>query len=118
MFLIIGTNSGISDFGYRRCLFPLPCGCQGGAFSCSYQALTLFFLPLLRFGRRYFLTCSCGAMYEMPKEEGKRLEKNPNAEIDPHNLFIVQSSSKKTCPFCKSSVNRDSLYGPRCGAKL
>lgn len=120
MFLIFGTTQGKKSFGFRFCRY-LACCAQGGNMEvfCTYTAFTLFFLPLFRYGKRYFAACpQCGVVYEMSVEEGKRLSRDPSAQIDPNNLFIVQDSYKKTCPSCKSSVNGDCLYCPYCGARL
>lgn len=121
MFFIIGTASGTTDFGTRLCRY-LPCCGKNNvrvAFTCTYQQFTLFFIPLFRFGKRYFITCpDCGAVYELRKDEGERAAANWNAEINPDCIFIVQNSYKKTCPACKCSVNSDSRFCPNCGQRL
>jgi predicted RNA-binding Zn-ribbon protein involved in translation (DUF1610 family) len=121
LFLLFGTTYGTTDFGTRRCSFLPCCGKHGGmvALTCTFQQFTLFFIPLFRFGKRYFITCpDCGAVYEMRKEAGEYAAANWNAEINPDSIFIVQNSYKKTCPACKCSVNSDSRYCPNCGERL
>jgi len=87
--------------------------------TCTFQQFTLFFIPLFRFGKRYFITCpNCGAVYELRKDEGERVAANWSAEINPDCIFIVQNSYKKTCPACKCSVNSDCRYCPNCGQRL
>ncbi|MDF1495917.1 zinc ribbon domain-containing protein [Caproiciproducens sp. CPB-2] len=120
MFFIIGVTSGAHDLGLRRCGC-LPC-CSGGAMAavtCTFQQFTLFFIPLFRFGKRYFVTCpNCGTVYELAKDEGRRIEKDSAAEINPERMYVVQGASRKTCPGCGCAVDPNSRYCPNCGARL
>ena len=121
MFFIVGITSGAHDLGLRRCGY-FPC-CSGGgamaAVTCTFQQFTLFFIPLFRFGKRYFVTCpSCGAVYELAKDEGRKIEKDPMTEINPDKMYVVQGASRKTCPSCGCAVDPNSRYCPNCGTRL
>ncbi len=121
MFFIIGVTSGAHDLGLRRCGY-FSCCSGGGAMAAvtyTFQQFTLFFIPLFRFGKRYFVTCpNCGTVYELPKDEGRRIEKGPAAEINPERMYVVQGASRKTCPSCRYAVDPNSRYCPNCGARL
>jgi len=121
MFLIFGFTNGTSDIGTHKCCFFSCCGASGamGVVTCTFQQFTLFFIPIFRFGKRYFVTCpSCGTVYEMSKEEGRRIEHDYTAEIDPNSIYVVQRSSRKVCPNCKCAVDQSSRYCPNCGTSL
>lgn len=118
MFLMFGINNGESDLGFRIGVFPC-CGKQQGVLCCVFQQFTLFFIPIFRFSRRYFLTCPvCGSIYEMDKQEGKRLEHNPTAEVNPAALHQVGQASRQFCPQCGTAVAPGTNFCPNCGYKL
>jgi len=121
MFLIFGFTNGVSNIGLRKCSFFSCCGNSGvtTGVTCTFQQFTLFFIPIFRFSKRYFITCpNCGTVYELTKDEGRRIVRDVTAEINPDNLFIVQAANKKTCPNCKCSVDPRSRYCPNCGVNL
>ncbi len=121
MFFIIGITDGSASLGSRRCRVFACCGTTGamGAVTCTYQQFTLFFIPLFRFGKRYFVTCpQCGTVYELTKEEGKRIARDPSAEIDPNQMFPVQRNYGKACPNCHCVVDPSAHFCPNCGTKL
>nr|WP_319488283.1 zinc ribbon domain-containing protein [uncultured Caproiciproducens sp.] len=121
MFFIIGITNGTHDLGMRRCRYFSCCSGSGAmaALTCTFQQFTLFFIPLFRFGKRYFLSCpNCGTVYEIAKEEGRRVEMDPAAEINPDKMYMIQGTYRKTCPNCKLPVDPNCRYCPNCGASL
>ena len=94
MFLIFGINDGNESLGARWCPY-LTCHPNGAwmEITCTYQAFTLFFIPLFRISKRYFATCPyCGSVYEIPKEEWKRLSRDSSLPLNPDTLYIVPVS--------------------------
>ncbi len=121
MFFIIGITSGSKDLGTRRCSAFSCCGSFGamGTVICTFQQFTLFFIPIFRFGKRYFITCpNCGTVYEMTKAEGQRMERDTDAEINADQIFAVQGASRKICPGCHCSIDPNARYCPNCGTRL
>ena len=103
MFFIIGVVSGSAEIGLRECGFFPCCGTRGkmGAVTCAFRQFTFFFLPLFRFGKRYFISCpDCGAVYEIERDEGRRIERNPSAAIRPESIRRVAGRAAKFCPNC------------------
>jgi DNA-directed RNA polymerase subunit M/transcription elongation factor TFIIS len=87
--------------------------------TCASQRFIFFFIPLFRFGKRYFISCpNCGSVYEISKDEGKRLERDPNAEVNPEKIIRLAKRSSQYCPACGASVEPGSRFCPRCGQKL
>lgn len=121
MFFIIGITSGTVELGLRSCGFFPCCSIRGSRalVTCVYRQFTFFFLPLFRFGKRYFVSCpNCGAAYEINREEGRRIERDPYAEIEPDSIFRVAGRTVRFCPNCGTQVDPDSRYCPYCGVKL
>ena len=118
MFFLFGVVSGMRDLGERSCMLPC-CGMVRAVLTCSFHQFTLFFVPLFRFQKRYFLTCPrCGSIYALSKEEGRRLERDPHAQADPTALSFLRQSGRRCCPHCGCNVEANSRYGPQCGAFL
>ena len=121
MFFFFAINSDTCDLGRRLCRrFPC-CGVNAAmaTVTCVSRRLILFFIPLFRFGRRYFISCpNCGAVYEISKEEGRRLEKDPSAEVAPNQIYRMVGRTARYCPNCGVPVEPESRYCPRCGKKL
>ncbi|XOQ44540.1 MAG: zinc-ribbon-15 domain-containing protein [Clostridium sp.] len=121
MFFIIGIISGTTEIGMRRCAYFPCCSLRENLalVTCAYQQFTLFFLPLFRFGKRYFVSCpNCGAVYEINRDEGKRIEHDPNAQINPDKMFRVAGRTARFCPNCGAQVNPQSHFCPYCGTRL
>lgn len=121
MFFIVGISSGTLELGTRRCGFFPCCSLSGAvaAVTCVYRQFTFFFLPLFRFGKRYFVSCpNCGAVYEISRDEGKRIERDPSAVIDPQKILRVAGRAPRFCPNCGAQVDPGSRYCPYCGSKL
>ncbi len=122
MFFIVGITSGTTNLGFRVCGYFSCCSLrkQTAMVTCVYRQFTFFFLPLFRFGKRYFVSCpNCGAVYEIDREEGKRIERDPAAVINPDRIFRVAGQhSGRFCPNCGKQVNPDCRFCPYCGTKL
>lgn len=121
MFFIIGITSGSAEIGMRGCGW-FPCCGTGGktaAVTCAFRQFTFFFLPLFRFGKRYFVSCpDCGAVYEIERDEGRRVERDPSAVIRTEAVRRVAGRAARFCPSCGAQVDPSCRYCPSCGTKL
>lgn len=121
MFFFFAVTSHTRELGRRLCRFFPCCGVTDSlaAVTCVSQRFIFFFLPLFSFGKRYFISCpNCGAVYEIARDEGKRLERDQNAEVDPDKITRMTGRSAHYCPRCGTPVEPGSLFCPRCGQKL
>ena len=121
MFFIMGVTPG------RK---PLPFSQQGICPVCGRMArfeirmdcycLTLFFLPVFRFRKRYFLTSTCcGAACELPAGLGKAAERGEADSIDPLAMhFTAGTPQPKRCPACGFEADPSFQFCPKCGARL
>ena len=122
MFFFFAVVSGTEELGMRRCgHFPC-CGTDEAPapVTCVFQRFILFFIPLFRFGKRYFVSCpGCGAVYEIDPEEGRRVARDPAARIDPARMRrVAQGPGTRFCTNCGAPVAAGDRYCPNCGAKL
>lgn len=122
MFFFFAITSGTRELGRRRCRHLPCCGTYGAEVSvvCAYQQFLLFLIPIFRFGKRYFVTCAnCGAVFELNREEGHRIEHDPSAEIDSSAMFRVASgNAPHFCPRCGARVSPGDRFCTNCGGKL
>ena len=121
MFFFFAVTSDTREIGSHLCRsFPC-CGANGipAVVTCVSQRFLLFFLPLFRFGKRYFISCpKCGAVYEISKAEGRRLEKDSSAQVDPGQIYRMVGRTAHYCPNCGAEVAPGSHFCPHCGGKL
>jgi hypothetical protein len=121
LFFFFAITSATEKLGLRRC-GRFPCCGTGNVpvlVTCVSRRFLLFFIPLFRFGKRYFVSCpNCRAVYEIRKDEGRRIERDPSAEIDPEKIFRISGPPVRFCPNCGTRVDPGSRYCPSCGRKL
>lgn len=81
------------------------------------NCLTLFFLPVCRFGKRYTLVSSCcGASCELPSALGKAVERGEIAELNLAQMEFYGGG--KRCPACGAEADPSFRFCPHCGAPL
>jgi len=74
---IMGINTGRKELYLSQEIQCPHCG-QYGRYTVymTYTVLSLFFIPVLKWNRRYYVTCShCQTSWELDKETGKRIVK-------------------------------------------
>ena len=89
MFLIMGMYDKSKEIEYHGAMQICPeCGRY-----CSYKVIltymcfSLFFIPLIKWGKKYFVTTSCcGKNYELDPGKGKQLERGENVIITEADL--------------------------------
>lgn len=92
MFLMIGVNPGRKELGNQG---PITCGACGGygqyQVYMTYMCLSLFFIPILKWGRQYYVeTTCCHSLYELNAEVGKRIRRGEQVEIRSSDLTLVR----------------------------
>ncbi|MDO5037934.1 MAG: zinc-ribbon domain-containing protein [Tissierellia bacterium] len=99
------------------------CG-QYGRYQPFYMAntLRLFFIPLGRFNKRFFvrMTC-CGEIYGLKEEVGLALLRGKKSSIRPQDLVDINNyagSGLKKCPSCGILVESADFYCKNCGQRL
>lgn len=121
MFLIIGVNDGRKDFDFSQMTVCEACGAYGRYMVfMTFTALSLFFLPILKWNKRYFVQSSCcGTVYALDGEVGARIARGEDVEIRPEHLQPVrQGRALRRCISCGYSTDQDFEFCPKCGSKL
>lgn len=125
MLFIMGITEGRKDFDFGQMVSCSACGKYGQyRVFMLYTVLSLFFIPTIRWNRRYYveMTC-CGAVYELDSEIGRQIERGEHVTILPQHLTKTQSgrgyrSSYKRCAHCGYETDEDFGFCPKCGNQL
>ena len=130
MFFILGINSGQKKLASGQMVICKVCGGYGRyQVFMSYTSLSLFFIPVLKWGRRYYVTMSCcGTVYDLNPEVGRRMARGENVEISPSDLTLVKAGTRKqwqapsgnrrVCANCGYETEEDFTYCPKCGGRF
>lgn len=122
MFFIFGISQGEKKLDYVQTMLCSRCG-QFGRLELymTYMYFSLFFIPILRWNKKYYLksTC-CNTLYEIDKELGKNLRKKEATvrEEDLHTVYGQTTSTYKRCPGCGYSAVPEYSFCPRCGKRI
>lgn len=92
-----------------------------------YSYLSLFFIPVLKWGRRYYVrTSCCDTSVEISAELGRQIGRGevtslPESIIPRTYEYQTQKNQerqKKCCGTCGFETEEDYQYCPKCGARF
>ena len=123
MFFVVGINQGQKELDYSFVTSCPSCSSYGRAqIFVLYSQLLLFFIPTIKWGKRYMVRLNCcDSLFELNKEKGKQIESGFSVSISPEDLTLVQKgsfSSKTYCTNCGSELDSSFEYCPHCGEKI
>lgn len=123
MFFIMGIMPGRKDFSNHQMTICDHCGSYGRYQGfMTYLCLSLFFIPVLKWKKQYYVQMSCcNTLYALDPEIGKRIAKGEEVEILPKHLTEVQTGRKnkyKRCENCGFETQTEYTYCPNCGRKF
>lgn len=97
MFFICGINSGQKELKFNQLVICGQCGSYGRyQVFMTYMCLSLFFIPVLKWGKRYYVKMSCcGSVYELDSDTGKRIARGETLEIMASDLTLVQGGKRQ-----------------------
>lgn len=126
VFFIVGVNHERQELDYYE---PIMCSCctKYGCYEAymEYSVFSLFFIPLLKFHKRFYArTTCCNSLYLIKnKEKGLMMERGQG-----HNVFLKESdleliqkglcSSSLVCPDCGHENDETHKYCANCGKQL
>lgn len=119
MFFIMGMNQGRDSLEYSSALEVHDCGKYGRMeVFMVYNTLSLFFIPLFKFGKKYYVkyTC-CEKIYHLKDDIGKEVEKGENPSITDEDLTLI-AEGRQFCPNCGYPIERNFDFCPKCGERL
>ena len=97
-----------------------------------YSYLSLFFIPVFKWGRRYYVrTTCCDTSVEIDAELGRRIDRGEVTSL-PESIIPLdsqrwgqmntqeqpQAQHRKRCAACGFETEEDYQFCPKCGAKL
>lgn len=93
----------------------------------TYNIFHIFFIPIIKWGEKYYLKSRCCAtIFEIAEEVGKRLEQGEDVHIQDSQIREIYSNHEDnfygdgeiSCRGCGSRVKSSFKYCPNCGEKL
>lgn len=121
MFFIMGINNGEKKLDFIQNFICDKCGKYSSyEVYMTYMTLSLFFIPIFKWGKHYYAKKSCcGAVYEISKEVGRSIEKGENIEITEKDLMNKQFGYKEnTCYNCGYALSDEFDFCPKCGNRV
>lgn len=125
MFFIMGISQGQKQLDFDQLIVCGHCGKYGHLkVFMVYSYLSLFFIPVFKWGRRYYVQAGCcGAAVELDAETGKKiadgeLTRLPEDIIPADDHGVLNGSREKRCPSCGFVTEEDYSFCPKCGGPL
>jgi len=124
MFLIFGINEGEKQIPFDQCSLCRCCGRYGHlSVWMRYTYFSLFFIPLFRWNRQYFVRMSCcGAVGELDPTLGHAVAVGEVRELRDEDLHFggpsYAAGFHRRCRNCGYETNEDFQFCPRCGRLL
>ena len=132
MFFIFGIQSGQKELNYNELVICEHCGSYGRyQVFMTYMCLSLFFIPVLKWGKRYYVKMSCcSALYELNYETGRQIARGESVEIKSSDLKLPREGNRlnprwdseetmtKRCGNCGYVTKEDFEYCPKCGQRF
>jgi len=133
MFFIFGINQGQKEIGNQGPVICKDCGAYGRyRVYMTYMCLSLFFIPVLKWSRKYYVEAACcHTVYALNPETGKQLSRGRQAEIRPEDLELIRKGRTAAyggsyqnparimrCPYCGFETEEDFTFCPKCGGRL
>ena len=122
MFFVMGINDRREDIDFTQTVICDVCGSYGryNVFMiCS--VLTLFFIPVFKWNKRYYVEMSCcHTLYELNSETAEALIYGEINEIRPEDLILIKQNnhSYKKCTYCGYETEEDFEFCPKCGNRF
>ena len=119
MFFIMGITNGRKEISYNGGMLICP-ACQGYTsldVFVTYMCLTIFFIPVLRWGKRYVAQSRCcESFFEIERQKGRLIEKGESIALREHDLTLIHKNSRsKRCGNCGFETAEDFSWCPKCG---
>lgn len=121
MFFVMGISQGQKRLDFDQLIVCGHCGKYGHLeVYLVYSYLSLFFIPVFKWGRRYFVkTTCCGASAELDADLGRRIERGEVTSL-PESIIpdTYRYQGRKHCSACGYETEEDFQFCPKCGARF
>ena len=121
MFFLMGINTDRIEHNHDQTMICDVCERYGHLnvfMTCS--VLSLFFLPVFRWNRHYYVEMSCcQSLYELDEQIGRMIEKGEDVEIRKEDLTLLnKTKGYKKCQYCGYETDEDFDFCPKCGQRF
>ena len=91
MFFVFGISQGKKALKYAKTVICAQCGGYGRyQVFMTYSYFSLFFIPIIKWNRHYYVQMSCcSTVYELDQEVGRRLAHGEQPDITEKDLTLV-----------------------------
>lgn len=121
MFFIMGISQGQKKLKFDQMVVCGSCGRYGHLnVYMVYSYFSLFFIPLFKWGKQYYVkTTCCDTTVPIDAELGRRIERGEVSSL-PQNIIpdTYQYQEKRRCGACGFETEEDYRFCPKCGARL
>lgn len=125
MFFMMGVTPGRKDFDFNQTIICPDCGRYGryNVFM-TYMVLSLFFIPVFKWSKRYFVQSSCcNRIYELSPERGRQIARGEDVEIEPEDFLDTEADFGgyrvyKRCDNCGFETEEEFDFCPKCGRRI
>ena len=125
MLFITGISFQRKIFNFSQLITCAECG-QYGRFNVfmTYYTLTIFFIPTIKWKKRYYVqTSCCGTIYELDPEIGKAVARGEDVHILQSNLRKTRERAYyqpplKRCSHCGYMTRENFQFCPKCGEEM
>lgn len=141
MFFFFGIMNDQKDLDFHQPMTCDVCGRMGQyQVFVTYMVLSIFFIPIFKWGRTYYVrTSCCGSLYQLRPEVGRAIERGESVTIQQTDLYLEQRGQNttgtpagstqqrlleqqgkwtKVCYNCGYTTTEDFEYCPKCGKKF
>lgn len=122
MFFMMGITPGRKDFDFHQMIVCDACGAYGQyRVYMTYMVLSLFFIPVFKWNRKYHVeTSCCHRIYELNDEVGRAIARGMDVEIKQEDLSPEHGYgySVKVCRNCGFKTMEDFDFCPKCGERF
>ena len=126
MFFICGISQGKKMLDMEKAVICSQCGAFGRyQVFMTYSYFSLFFIPLIKWNRRYYVQMSCcNAVYELNPEAGSQIARGQLMEIRDGDLTLLTAgngnpyTNRKHCSGCGYETTENFVFCPMCGRHL
>jgi|SRR5690554_6159797 hypothetical protein len=122
VFFVVTSTTKEKEIDFSQTTICSACGAYGRyELFMTYNQLSLFFIPVIKWGRKYYvkLRC-CGSLYTIDSDLGRDIERGEKTTINESDLHPVRINHRREyfCANCGYKLSSEYEYCPKCGSKV
>lgn len=123
MFFVGGVSSKEKKLDFSQTIVCPNCDSYGRyEVYMEYMYLSLFFIPTLRWNRKYYVVSSCcGSVYSIDNVLGDKIARGEHITLTEQDLHLIRQGHSfylRKCSNCGFETQEDFQYCPRCAEPL